>query len=101
MDDQRGRRSVRCDGCSLPPRLCVCDRLPRVRLSTPVTIVRHVREQFKPTNTGRLFARLVEGTPVLPYGMREPAFDPGPLEDPAVEWRLLFPRKDAPVLDRG
>jgi DTW domain-containing protein YfiP len=33
--------------------------------------------------------------------MREPAFHPGPLEDPAVEWRLLFPRKDAPVLDRG
>lgn len=100
MDDQRGRRSARCEGCSLPPRICVCARLPFVRLSTPVVLVQHVREQHKPTNTGRLLARLVEGTRVIPYGMREPAFDAGPIEDPSMDWRLLFPRKEAPMLDR-
>lgn len=70
-----------------------------MRLATPVAIVQHVREKHKPTNTGRLFARMVEGTVLLPCGMREPPFDPGPLADPSVEWRLLFPRDGVPVLD--
>ncbi len=64
-----------------------------------MAIVQHVAELHKPTNTGRLFARMVEGTPIVPYGMREPAFDPGPLLDEDTEWLLLFPREGAPDLD--
>jgi tRNA-uridine aminocarboxypropyltransferase len=70
-----------------------------VRLATPIAIVQHAAEQGKPTNTGRLFARMVEGTALLPYGRREPPFDPKPLEDPSVDWRLLFLRPGAAVLD--
>ena len=79
----------------------MCDLLPLVRFATPIAIVQHVRERYKPTNTGRLFAHMVEGTAVLPCGMREPAFDARPLEDPSIEWRLLFPREGAPVLGPG
>jgi len=83
----------------LTPVTCVCEILPRVRFATSILIVQHVRERFKPTNTGRLFARMVEGTAVLPYGMPGAPFDPTPLEDRSVEWRLLFLREGAPVLD--
>ena len=97
MSHQRVKRKPRCLGCGLPPVSCVCAQFPRLRFQTPIAIVQHVRERYKPTNTGRLFARMVEGTAVLPVGVREP-FDPAPLLDPAVEWRLLYPRDGAPVL---
>jgi len=94
----RIKRKPRCAGCGLPPADCVCAVLPRVRFRTPIAIVQHVRERSKPTNTGRLFARMAEGTLVLPVGMREPAFDPGPLAGAGIEWVLVYPRKGAPEL---
>ncbi len=69
--------------------------MPRVQLQTPLCIVQHVGETWKPTNTARLLAKMVPDAAVLPYGMREPAFDPGPLTDPDVEYYKLFLRDDA------
>lgn len=99
MTHQRIKRSPRCPGCGLPPVTCVCAELPKVRFSTPIAIVQHAIERYKPTNTGRLFARMVEDTRVFPVGMREPAFDPAPFQDPEREWLLVYPRKGAPVLE--
>ena len=99
MSDRRGRRTARCPGCGLTPAICVCDRFSPLEFRTPLAIVQHVHERFKPTNTGRLLARMVLGTPVLPCGMRSPPFDASALDDPSIEWRLLFPRQGAPVLD--
>lgn len=101
MSHQRIKRKPRCTGCGLTPAACVCADLPRVRFETPIAIVQHVRERHKPTNTGRLFARLAEGTVLLPCGMREPRFDPSPLEDASIDWRLLYPRDGAPLLETG
>jgi len=94
----RIKRKPRCPGCGLPPATCACATLPKVRFSTPIAIVQHVRETWKPTNTGRLFARMTETTLVLPVGMREAHFDPGPLQDPSFEWMLVYPREGAPML---
>jgi len=101
VSHQRIKRKPRCAGCGLPPATCLCAALPRIRIDTPLVLLQHVRERSKPTNTGRLFARMVENVSVLPWGMREPAFDPGPLRDPSIEWLLLYPRVGAPVLDAG
>ncbi len=98
MTHQRGRRASRCPGCGLTPATCACDLLPRLRFATPVAIVQHPRERSKPTNTGRLFARIVEGTRVLDA---DPPFDPKPLEGGSIDWRLLFPRAGAPLLEPG
>jgi DTW domain-containing protein YfiP len=68
-----------------------------VRLATPLAVIQHVREEAKPTNTGRLLARLTEDCTLLSFGRREPAFDPAPLRDRPVAWHLLFPRGDAPL----
>ena len=99
MSHLRIKRKPRCPGCGLPPAGCACALFPCLRFRTPIAIVQHVRERHKPTNTGKLLARMVEGTPILPWGMREPAFDPAPLADPTIAWHLLFPRDGAPVLD--
>jgi DTW domain-containing protein YfiP len=101
MSHQRIKRKPRCPACGLPPVTCLCATLPRVRIDTPLVILQHVRELHKPTNTGRLFARMVENVVVLPWGMREPSFDPGPLRDASIDWLLLYPRVGAPVLDAG
>lgn len=101
MSPFQRKRKPRCPGCGLPPRSCACDQIPRVRIATPIAIVQHINESYKPTNTGRLFVRMAEGTLLLPCGMRGTAFDPAPLRDPSVEWLLLFPRKGAPVLEAG
>jgi len=96
----RIKRKPRCPGCGLPPAGCACALLPQVRFETPIVLVQHVREKYKPTNTGKLFARLAAGTTLISCGMREPAFDPAFLKDAAIDWRLIFPREGAPVLDR-
>lgn len=101
MTHNRSKRKPRCAGCGLIPAMCACDLFPRIRVATPIAIVQHVRERHKPTNTGRLLARMVEGVRILPCGMREPAFDPSPLEDPSVDWRILFPHVGAPPLAPG
>jgi len=102
----RAKHKPRCFVCGLRPArsepdvdTCVCAQLPIVHVQTPIAIVQHNREKHKPTNTARLFARIVAGTEILPYGMREPPFDPTPLLRPDVEWRVLFPREGAPVVD--
>lgn len=76
----------------------MCAELPRVRLATPIVVVQHFAEAPKPTNTVRLLSTMLEGTTLLPYGIRDTPFDPGPLVDPDIEWVLLSPRNDATVL---
>ncbi len=95
----RKKRGGRCAKCGLHLPLCLCDRFPRVRTSTPLVIVRNVRERFKPTNTARWLLDMVEGTTMTEYGQREPPFDPTPLRQPGIRPYVLFPREDATVLD--
>lgn len=50
----------RCDGCRLPPRWCVCGALPTVDSSLAVDILIHRREQWRPSSTGALLARVLD-----------------------------------------
>lgn len=94
----RRRHKPRCAGCGLKPEGCACALLPTLALGTRLAVVQHVRELHKPTNTVRLLAKMLPDLPILPFGMREPAFDPSPLADD-VDWHVLFPREDAAVFD--
>lgn len=53
--------AARCPRCCLPPRWCVCDAIPPVATGMPVHVLLHRHEQYKPSSTGRLIARAVEG----------------------------------------
>lgn len=72
--------------------------MPSVKLQTPLCVVQHVGETWKPTNTARLLRAMIPDLPVMPYGMREPAFDPGPVADDSIDWRILFLRDDAELV---
>ena len=54
--------AVRCPRCSLPPRWCVCDAIPPVDTQLNVHVLIHRGEQHKPSSTGNLIARTVNGT---------------------------------------
>lgn len=53
--------ATRCPRCRLPPRWCTCDALPPVETHLAVHVLLHRREQWKPSSTGRLVARVVTG----------------------------------------
>jgi DTW domain-containing protein YfiP len=95
---QRKRQAGRCEGCGLHHVLCLCARFPEVEVRTPLVVVQHIRERFKPTNTGRLLHKMVKGSGRTEFGMREPPFDTTPLQRPDVQWHVLFPREDATEL---
>ena len=53
--------AARCPRCSLPPRWCVCDAIPSVDTGLHVHVLIHRGEQHKPSSTGNLIARAVNG----------------------------------------
>jgi DTW domain-containing protein len=56
------RKSVRCEGCSLPARWCICEALPRISLPPALTVLMHSIEARKPSSTGHLLRRLIPET---------------------------------------
>ncbi len=77
-----------CPRCFLRADLCLCSALPSVQSQIQIVIVRHVREEWLTSNTGRLAALMLSNVCLVPYGGGEP-FDEGPLGGDDT-W-LLFP----------
>ena len=96
-DPKRKKKGGRCALCGLHLHLCVCARFPRVSTRAAILVVQHYGERHKPTNTGRLLPAMIEGAVLTPYGLREAVLDESTLT-PDVDWHLVFPRLDAPVL---
>ncbi len=57
-----------CPRCFLKVALCLCSDLPCMRSHTEVILIRHVRESWLTSNTGRLAALILGNVHVLPYG---------------------------------
>lgn len=99
----RGYRLIRCDGCGLVPAACACGQLPRVDNSNAITLLAHVRELRKPSNTGRLAVKMLSNARLIARG------GPDEVEGRAAEASLdeldpsrtllLFPREDARPLE--
>jgi len=95
--------AARCPRCSLPPRWCVCDALPPVETRPRFHVLIHRHEHGKPSSTGRLLARVVQGAVCHVY-QRATRFHPAaafPAEAWAAEaevW-ILHPN-GAPLPDR-
>lgn len=53
--------AARCPRCNLPPRWCVCDAVPPVDTRLHVHVLIHRHEHHKPSSTGKLLARAVNG----------------------------------------
>ena len=93
-----------CPICGLWPHLCVCPQLPELDCALRFVVVQHVSEARRQSNTGRLTARLVAGSVVVPWGWPDRPFTPSTLADPETDYRVLYPRPQSrdlsPTLDR-
>jgi DTW domain-containing protein YfiP len=85
----------RCSRCVLHLRLCLCATVRPIDLATRVVVLRHRRELFKPTNTGRLVTLSLSNGEVRTFGTRDEAFDATNLVDPARRTLLLYPTADS------
>lgn len=56
------KRSVRCERCLLPPRWCICAAHAQVVSPLAIDVVTHHREYYRPSSTGRLIQRIMQGT---------------------------------------
>lgn len=79
----------RCPRCALPVPICLCAEVTPIDPGIDVAIIRHVFEEPKSTNTGRIAALALTRCTIHRYGAQDARFDPA-----AIDWKgaaLLFP----------
>jgi len=81
----------RCGGCMLPPRWCICHGVPPVVSPLQVDVLLHVREQWRPTSTGKLIERAVQGARTHIY-RRDVPKERDAVAEPGRELWILHPR---------
>jgi DTW domain-containing protein len=85
--------SARCEACQLASFRCVCALVPRVESRIRITILRHVIERWKPSNTARLAALAISTCEVIDHGAEDSVLPDEALREPGT-W-LLFPGASA------
>ena len=81
-------------------RLCLCASLRPLTLATRVVVLRHHKERYKPTNTGRLVPLTLAQGEIRVFGARDERLDTAGFSDPDRRTLLLFPSPDSHVLAR-
>lgn len=68
----RGNRVIRCQGCLLPKKRCLCDTVKSVASRSRFCLVMFDTEPMKPSNTGRLIADILPDTLAFEWSRTEP-----------------------------
>lgn len=99
----RGNRVLRCQGCLLPEKNCLCDDIVPQTARSRFCLVMFDTEPMKPSNTGRLIADILPDTQA--FGWSRTAPDPLLLEavrnpdyQPLVVFPAAYADADRPVL---
>lgn len=99
----RGNRVLRCQGCLLPEKNCLCDDIVPQTARSRFCLVMFDTEPMKPSNTGRLIADILPDTQAFGWSRTEP--DPLLLEavrnpdyQPLVVFPAAYADADRPVL---
>ena len=85
----------RCRRCYLKEWACICPHIRPVDAGFQVVVLRHWKEGWRSSNTGRLAGLAIRGALVLDYGTPGAPFDDTPLRGP--DTALLFPSVEDPV----
>ncbi len=88
----------RCPVCKLLDPGCVCSRFDRVRTDTRVVIIQHARERKSQSNTGSLAHHVLLDSVLFIHGAPERRLDALLFDEPALDYRLLFPLPGAEVI---
>ena len=97
----RSKRSERCQHCRMHLRLCICEAIPRLDLTTRLILVMHHREWGRPTATGPLALAVLPNSELRIQGDREQVLDFRDLDTAGRQTLLLYPGDEAEVLDRN
>ncbi len=90
--------SERCERCFAQRRFCFCESIPVVTTKVRITVIRHWKERYKPSNTARLAAHALPSLQLIDFGAPE-----GPASLPSLNTAgtaLLFPDPDLPEIER-
>lgn len=90
----------RCPRCWIREPYCICAELPTVVTGFEISILRHVKESFKTTNTARIAALALPSARIVDLGGRAPP-PPGPSEPLGEGTFLLFPSRAPTAVDPG
>ncbi len=85
----------RCRRCFLQERVCICAHVVPVDAGFQLVVLRHWKEGWRSSNTGRLAGLAIRGALVLDYGAPGEPFDDRPLC--GADTALLFPSVQNPV----
>jgi len=88
----RGNRVLRCQGCLLPEKQCLCDSIVTQSARSRFCLVMFDTEPMKPSNTGRLIADVLPNTQAFGWSRTEP--DPlllAAVADGAYQPMVVFP----------
>lgn len=92
------RGSERCGSCRMQLRLCICEIIPSIRLSTRISLIVHSREEPKPTNTGTLAVKCLPNSVTYIRGREGQPTTHTNLVPEGYQSVVLFPSPDAVVL---
>lgn len=86
----------RCRDCFLQLRHCICARISPREIATKIVVVRHWKERWRVSNTGRIAALAIPAIQLVDYGAHNEPWTPDCLRGPNPA--LLFPDGDRPTL---
>lgn len=84
-----------CETCFLHRDRCLCEFIPSLDLRTKVSLVIHVAELKRTTNTGRLATKALINSQVIVRGQSTERLDLGSLLVPEYRSVLFYPSEDA------
>lgn len=92
----RGSKVIRCQSCLLPVRACICEDKPKAFAGSAFCFIMYRGEVYKPSNTGRLVADIMQDN----YAFRWDRTEPDPqllalLQDPKYRPIVIFPHQYA------
>ena len=85
----------RCERCELPPRWCVCAAQRAEACPLHVDVLQHALEAHRPSSTGNLIPRVVEGSRVHLYRRERPLVRAEIVRPEASELWILHPNGES------
>ena len=91
----------RCPNCNLRLNLCYCGTVTPIAIKTKLSVVMHVGDRERVSNTVRLLSLIVPSTEIFLVGKKDDVFKGLPPPDPEKPRYLLYPDYSAKVLDEN
>jgi len=98
MTDRKRKTKDPCHGCFMHKDLCFCHLIPKLNLTTKVSLIIHHRELKRTSNTGQLALRALPNSTMRIRGIKESPIDMNELLTDEYETLLLFPSDNATIL---